>query len=79
METRKSVESEMFVVMTRLRNLEINDSECLNFSGPSFFFSFSKKISGILYALDSISSQCYMIPMKKQEMGRVIDSPKAES
>lgn len=43
METGKSVESEMFVVMTCLRKLEINDSECLNFSGPSFFFPSARK------------------------------------
>jgi hypothetical protein len=36
METGKSVESEIFVVMILLRKLEINDCECLNFSRPSF-------------------------------------------
>lgn len=60
MEAGKSVESEMFVMMIPLRKLEINNSECLSFSSSSIFFSISKKISGILYALDSsISSKLH--------------------
>lgn len=63
-------------MMILLRKLEINDCKCLKF----LFFFISKKISGTLYAFDSlISSQSYMIPMKKHVMRGVIDSYKQNS
>lgn len=66
----------MFAMMILLRTLGINDCKCLKF----LFFSISKKISGTLYALDSlISSQSYMIPMKKHVMRGAIDSYKQNS
>lgn len=70
-EAEKPVESEVFVMMILLRKLGINVCKCLK----SIFFFISKKISGTLCALDSsISSQSYLIPMKKHVMTGVIDS-----